>query len=119
MSEIEMWVAVIGAVGTFGAIIGLTALGFYVAWKYYNKRAHENAVVDGLGTLMKKVEKERDEAREALEQARVHLAGCLTAAEGHIKEPAKEGDYGWSPAYQATLELRRKYEEVVRAIKRR
>jgi hypothetical protein len=45
------------------------------------------------------------------EQLMVQLAGCLTAAEGNIAEPAKEGDYGWSLAYQRTLELRRRYDK--------
>jgi hypothetical protein len=40
-----------------------------------------------------------------LEQCRVQLAGCLTAAEGCFQAPAKQGDYGWSLAYQTTLDL--------------
>lgn len=47
-----------------------------------------------------------------LEQARLQLAGCLTAAEGHTKDVAKQGDHSWSPAYQAVLDLRRKYDEL-------
>lgn len=46
------------------------------------------------------------QAENELEQSRVQLAGCLTAAEGHNSDPAKQGDYGWSLAYQKTLELR-------------
>lgn len=49
-----------------------------------------------------------------LEQAYVQLAGCLTAAEGAIREPAKQGDYGWSLAYQKVLELRIEYEKRAR-----
>ena len=47
--------------------------------------------------------------REELEQARVQLAGCLVAAEGGTSEPvtAEHGDYGWSLAYQRTLDLSR------------
>jgi len=51
-------------------------------------------------------------AEAELEQARVQLAGCLTAAEGAIREPAKQGDYGWSLAYQRVLELRAKITEL-------
>jgi hypothetical protein len=63
--------------------------------------------------------RERYEGKEMsipdLDQLRVQLAGCLTAAEGWgIEVPAKQGDYGWSPAYQATLELRRMYETLLK-----
>lgn len=49
---------------------------------------------------------------DELEQCRVQLAGCLTAAEGCTSEPnvVEKGDYGWSLAYQTTLELRKKYD---------
>lgn len=61
-----------------------------------------------------------DAARRAakdLDQLRVQLAGCLTAAEGAVKptEVANEGDFGWSLAYQKVVELRRLYERVLRA----
>lgn len=49
---------------------------------------------------------EWDALRAEVEQLRVQLAGCLTAAEGFTKDPAKHGDYGWSVSYQKTLELR-------------
>lgn len=51
--------------------------------------------------------KKRD---EELEQLRVQLAGCLTAAEGCIFTPAVKGDYGWSLAYQRVLDLRRAFD---------
>jgi GrpB-like predicted nucleotidyltransferase (UPF0157 family) len=52
--------------------------------------------------------------REEVEQLRVQLAGCGVAAlGGTAKRTAvvEKGDYGWSPAYQDVLELRRKYED--------
>ncbi len=51
----------------------------------------------------------REETIEVIEQLRVQLAGCLTAAEGFTKNPAKQGDYGWSVAYQKVLELRKRF----------
>lgn len=48
------------------------------------------------------------------EQLQVQLAGCLTAAEGATKSPAKIGDYGWSLAYEKTLLLRRAFDEISR-----
>ena len=53
-----------------------------------------------------------------LEQERVKLAGCLCAAEG-TGEIAYTGDYGWSPAYQATRELRKLYEKTATELARR
>lgn len=51
--------------------------------------------------------------RERVEQLDVQLAGCLVAAEGPTfgGEPAKQGDYGWSLAYQRTLDLHRRCQE--------
>lgn len=50
--------------------------------------------------------------REELTQTRVQAAGVLTAIDGHRSE-CKQGDYGWSPAYDAACELRAKYEAAV------
>ncbi|MFA6270761.1 MAG: hypothetical protein WC657_06175 [Candidatus Paceibacterota bacterium] len=47
-----------------------------------------------------------------LEQLRVQLAGCGAAALGATKDPAKQGDYGWSAAYQDVLNLRLELERV-------
>ena len=51
---------------------------------------------------------------EESEKLRVQLAGCLTAAEGGISESivAKQGDYGWSLAYQKVLVLRMAFENL-------
>ena len=52
--------------------------------------------------------------KEELEHERVRLAGCSVVAHGNMiseQTCAKRGDYGWSPAYQDVLELRRAYEE--------
>ena len=53
---------------------------------------------------------ETEALREEVDQLRVQLAGCLTAAEG-AKQSVYVGDYGWSPAYQAVIELRKLYEK--------
>jgi len=53
---------------------------------------------------------ELEQVKDRLGQSEVQLAGCGTAALGLIREPAKQGDYGWSRSYQDVLDLRRKYE---------
>lgn len=50
---------------------------------------------------------------ERASRAEVQLAGCSMAALGAISDPAKPDDWGWSPAYQDVLELRRKYEALL------
>lgn len=47
---------------------------------------------------------------QEIEQLRVQLANCLMAAEGNTDNVAKQGDYGWSPACQAVLDLRERYD---------
>ena len=70
------------------------------------------APVAVIGVPQEDVEK----LNEEIEHLRVQLAGCLTAAEGGTSDPvvAYEGQYGWSPAYQAVLDLRRKFDDLVR-----
>ena len=53
--------------------------------------------------------KEAERQGEELEQMRVQMAGVSVAAMGGTNDPAKRGEYGWSVAYQDTLELRLKY----------
>jgi len=57
-------------------------------------------------------------AMSAVEQSQVQLAGVSVAAFGGTSEPvrAKEGDYGWSVAYQDVLSLREKYDRLRDAI---
>jgi hypothetical protein len=61
-----------------------------------------------------------DKWRLRAEQLEVQLAGCLTAAEGHGVDEyncAKQGMYGWSPAYAAVLELRRSWQRQADVLK--
>lgn len=54
----------------------------------------------------------RKDADDELDRLRVQLAGCLTAAEGGTKDVARNGDYGWSPAYQAVVDLRMQFDRI-------
>lgn len=57
--------------------------------------------------------KKRRSYKSECEQLGVQLAGCMTAALGwNQKKPAKRGDYGWSPAYQDVLNLRRNFDRL-------
>lgn len=49
------------------------------------------------------------------DQLRVQLAGCMIAAEGG-SPVAVVGDYGWSPAYQSVVELRKLYKKAIAAL---
>jgi len=48
-----------------------------------------------------------------VERLEVQLAGCLAAAEGW-GEDCENGSYGWSPAFEAVLKLRKRYEELIK-----
>jgi hypothetical protein len=57
------------------------------------------------------VDKDAIADKQRIEQLEVQLAGCTAAALGWSgASPAKPGDYGWSPAYQDVLDLRKRYE---------
>ena len=60
---------------------------------------------------LSELERQLAQANDTIEQQRVQLAGCSTAALGHTNDPAKKGDYGWSPAYQDTVDLAIAYEK--------
>jgi hypothetical protein len=51
---------------------------------------------------------------ERIEQLDVQLAGVSVAALGGTKEPATPDQWGWSRAYQDTLDLRIKYEDLLK-----
>ena len=70
-------------------------------------------VRDPLGMMEQVVAGVREDRAE-LEQLRVQLAGCLTAAEGGTSDGVvvKQGQYGWSLAYAQVLALRRKCDEL-------
>ncbi len=55
----------------------------------------------------------KSKSDEEVEQLRVQLAGVLTAADGATRNPVTRGQWGWSPAYQAVLELRMKYDKLL------
>lgn len=61
-------------------------------------------------------EKEIALSRE-VERLQVQLAACGVAALGGTRKTARKYSYGWSPAYQDTLNLRRDYDALVEAFK--
>ena len=61
-----------------------------------------------------KYQREIERLKNEIGQLDTQMAGCLTAAEGWSGEgPAEKGSYGWSPAYQAVLDLRKKYDNLL------
>jgi hypothetical protein len=57
-------------------------------------------------------QKEIKRLKDEVERLTVQLAGCSTAANGATKDVAKQGDYGWSVAYQDVLDLRNKFDNL-------
>ena len=57
------------------------------------------------------------ELEERVARLETQLAGCGVAAHGGTTDATvvKRDDYGWSPAYQGVLELRLKYDELLKA----
>lgn len=56
---------------------------------------------------------------ERAERLEVSLAGVSTAASGWNQDVAKPGDWAWHPAYQDTLDLRRKFDAALRMLRER
>lgn len=56
------------------------------------------------------------EVEEENERLIVQLAGCLAASAGATADPATPDMWGWSPAYQAALEIRRERDALRRAL---
>jgi hypothetical protein len=56
---------------------------------------------------------------DEIDQLRVQLAGCGAAALGatNPEHVAKRGDWGWSPAYEDVLRLRRRFDKLHEAVK--
>jgi hypothetical protein len=58
------------------------------------------------------LKKQLAEAEGQRDRLNVQLAGCLAVAEGHVDSPCEPRAYGWSPAYEKTLWLRREVTEL-------
>ncbi|MDP4224871.1 MAG: hypothetical protein Q8910_00675 [Bacteroidota bacterium] len=75
---------------------------------------NNNESINWVALSDSKAKEELWRASGEIDQLRVQLSGCSVAALGGIYEYAKPGDYGWSPAYQDVVELRRRYEELLK-----
>ncbi len=72
--------------------------------------AEQNRVANAIA--LSDEQKELNGLNAEIEQLQVQLAGCGVAALGGTLDAAKEGDYGWSSAYQDCLNLRLRLEEM-------
>lgn len=72
----------------------------------------DNRDVHYLREQISRLQSELADRHDQVSQLQVQLAGCLTAAEGGTSPAvaAQPGNYGWSPAYQRVLELRRDWD---------
>ncbi len=61
---------------------------------------------------------ELEEHQDEAEQLRVQLAGCGVAAQGHVNpdQLAVRGQYGWSPSYQDVVDLRIRYDNLLKRV---
>lgn len=82
--------------------------------KLIEKVRQLEAVAISRSRKIRALQRKYDRGNELLYQLQVQLAGCLTAADGGTLDPAQQGDYGWSPAYQRVLDLRLKHDDLAR-----
>lgn len=61
---------------------------------------------------------ENDKLKAENEKQQVQSAGVSVAALGGTKDPAKQGDYGWSVPYQDVLDLRIQYDKYGKALEK-
>ena len=82
------------------------------AWVEVNRAVNEGETDPWAESALATLQAENAELLTDLDRERTQHAGCLTAAEGATspEHVASRGDYGWSLAYQKTLDLRRKYD---------
>lgn len=92
-------------------IAELVRLGDDLNKGYKDRRRKTCALLRKNANTMQSMLDELTAAREQIEQLQVQLAGCSLAALDCDPESsrAKEGDYGWSVAYQDVMNLRDNY----------
>lgn len=73
---------------------------------------------DNLRRELTKARHDLTSEQQRRERLDVQLAGCLTAAEGGTSSAvvAKPEDWGWSPAYQRVLDLRRNWDSLTHEV---
>jgi hypothetical protein len=87
-----------------GAFIGIWAVGVWCG-RWWARADHERWILNQIA--------EGKRVSDDVKQLQAQLAECLTAAEGWIgREASRPGDWTWTPALQAIIDLRRDYEYV-------